>query len=388
VQTDAASQPKIVDGGTLVTGGLAFDGTDFFNTSLVPPSAATLIGVATWGVGGGMIVGARDSTNKRSYISRTSSTSALILGLGSSNLSSGSITLGDESLAFGAYSGTTADVSLNGVNTTFTGITAPVNTTYGYRIGALNSSGTNVATMNGRIREVIVYASDQTDNRTALEANIGEVYGIAGIPAYDNTVNGFVETWYDQSGNGNNATQLTASDQPRIVLSGNLVTSSNGLPAIRVNAQAQSFDLDSNIGLGNFSSFYVVKHTTFGSAVSWLSDNNGADYFRYTPISYNVDAGGVDNGFIGLDATLATATDYLISAIRGSGTIEFSVSGSVQSNTDSNSGTLDVKKIFQRGNNETQGLNGYAQELIIYPTDETANRPAIEANINNQYDIY
>ena len=64
---------------------------------------------------------------------------------------------------------------------------------------------------NGRIKEIIIYPSDQTDNRTALEANIGEVYGIYGIPAYDNTVNGFVETWYDQSGNGNHATQGTAA---------------------------------------------------------------------------------------------------------------------------------------------------------------------------------
>jgi hypothetical protein len=28
------------------------------------------------------------------------------------------------------------------------------------------------------------------------------------------------------------------------------------------------------------------------------------------------------------------------------------------------------------------------QEFIIYNTDQTDNRPAIEANINNQYDIY
>lgn len=198
----------------------------------------------------------------------------------------------------------------------------------------------------------------------------------------------FVTTWYDQSGNANNATQATTTDQPRIVISGNLVTSSNGLPAIRVNANAESFDLDSNIALGNFSSFYVVEHTTFGSSVSWLSDNGGADYIRYKSTAYNVDAGGVDNGFIDLDATLATATDYLISAIRGSGTIELSVSGSVQSNTDSNAGNLDVQKIFQRGNNQTQGLNGYAQELIIYPTDESSSRTDIEANINDFYTIY
>jgi hypothetical protein len=34
--------------------------------------------------------------------------------------------------------------------------------------------------------------------------------------------NGFVTTWYDQSGNGRNATQATASNQPRIVNSGTI----------------------------------------------------------------------------------------------------------------------------------------------------------------------
>jgi hypothetical protein len=177
-QLTAANQPKIVDGGTLVTGGLDFDGADFFNTSLVPPSAATLIGVATWDGVGGMIVGARDSTDERSYISRSGATSELILGVGPDGLRSGSVTLGDEYLAFGTYSGTTANASLNGVNTAFTGITAPVNTTYGYRIGTLNSFGANVATMDGRIREVIIYPSDQSANRPAIEANINNQYEI------------------------------------------------------------------------------------------------------------------------------------------------------------------------------------------------------------------
>jgi hypothetical protein len=32
--------------------------------------------------------------------------------------------------------------------------------------------------------------------------------------------------------------------------------------------------------------------------------------------------------------------------------------------------------------------DGRMREIIIYPSDQSANREAIEANINNQYDIY
>ena len=80
------------------------------------------------------------------------------------------------------------------------------------------------------MKELIVYDSDQTDNRTAIEANIGEVYSIdlpSGVdPGFDQ-VDGFVETWYDQSGNGRDATQATARSQPKIVDGGALVTLNN-----------------------------------------------------------------------------------------------------------------------------------------------------------------
>ena len=37
---------------------------------------------------------------------------------------------------------------------------------------------------------------------------------------------------------------------------------------------------------------------------------------------------------------------------------------------------------------ETGFLTGTVSELIFYNSDQSANREAIEANINNQYDIY
>jgi hypothetical protein len=86
------------------------------------------------------------------------------------------------------------------------------------RIGVFAESSTYF--LKGTVTETLIYNSDQSDNRTAIEANIGETYGITGIPAYDNTVDGFVETWYDQSGNGNDATQSVAGSQPKIVDAG------------------------------------------------------------------------------------------------------------------------------------------------------------------------
>ena len=43
--------------------------------------------------------------------------------------------------------------------------------------------------------------------------------------------------------------------------------------------------------------------------------------------------------------------------------------------------------LFSR-NGSTLAVNGYSNEIILYPSDQTANRVAIETNINDYYGIY
>jgi hypothetical protein len=180
-QSVAASQPKIVDAGVLVSGGIDFDGVDdVLGTSLVPPNAATLIGVANWDVEDqtSMIIGARDSTNQRSYISQASSGKSAI-GVSSSALASGiDIVAGDDYLLFGVHSGSTRLLSTNGSVISDSGGSAPNNTIQGYSVGAFNTAGTNDSFMDGTLAEVIVYNSDQSANRVAIETNINDHYNI------------------------------------------------------------------------------------------------------------------------------------------------------------------------------------------------------------------
>ena len=203
-QGTPASQPKIVDAGSLVSGGIDFDGVDdVLGTSLVPPNVATLIGVANWDIEDQttMIIGARDSTSKRSYLAQTSAGRSAI-GVAGSALLDVSVAAGDDYLLFGIHSGSTRLLSTNGTVVSDSLGTAPNNTVHGYSIGALNTAGTDSSFMDGTIAEVIIYDSDQSDNRTAFEANIGETYGIdlpSGVDTGYDQVDGFVETWYDQS---------------------------------------------------------------------------------------------------------------------------------------------------------------------------------------------
>ena len=179
-QATTTAQPKIVSAGALVTGGLDFDGVDdTLNTTLVPPTTATLIGVSTWDTTPStqMIVGARDSTNERSYISQTSS-GDIALGVGSGAVGTQAAIALTEYLSFGKYNSGDNDIFVNAIASGSSATASPINTTYGYNIGSLNDAGASSGFINGRIREVIIYDSDQSANRVGIETNINDFYSI------------------------------------------------------------------------------------------------------------------------------------------------------------------------------------------------------------------
>jgi hypothetical protein len=64
-------------------------------------------------------------------------------------------------------------------------------------------------------------SSDNTEQNIGFTA-LGNLDTTA-LTSFCSGTDGFVTTWYDQSGNGNNATQTTASNQPKIVSSGSVL---------------------------------------------------------------------------------------------------------------------------------------------------------------------
>jgi hypothetical protein len=111
------------------------------------------------------------------------------------------------------------------------------------------------ATCTARAIAVYVQAAD-TDNTTSRTIGQNRIIwgaqlntGATAQPYYAttnvvNTGNGFVTTWYDQSGNGRNATQATAANQPQIVSNGVLQTQ-NGRPTLLFDGINDSFAMTS-----------------------------------------------------------------------------------------------------------------------------------------------
>jgi len=144
----------------------------------------------------------------------------------------------------------------------------------GYNIGKrwdVTAAGNNWAPMN--CQELIVFASVlSTTDRQYLEFSQSAYYGIAGPPSLAAVPaaapNAYVATWYDQSGNVRNATQVTTANQPRIMNAG-VIDRQNGLPAIRyLGGASNSYLLVAQASLFTLADSYVVGSADVASNAS------------------------------------------------------------------------------------------------------------------------
>ncbi len=403
-----ARQPKIVNAGALVTGGLDFDGVDDYFDAIGASSAG---GSADTSI----IVAKADSLTTMQILDQV----GVALGIDAH-----SIYLDGSSGQFSLYAGVPTDISygtattdttlhfvsksnvssssigyINGVGNSLNSGTAGF--TGGLRIAKTRSTGSFY--WNGTISEIIVYHSDQSANRTAIEANIGETYGITGIPAYDNTVDGFVETWYDQSGNGNDATQATIARQPKIVDGGVFLGEVDFLDGVNTFLVTTNSDL---CNVDELSVFSVLKPFLAPSSLA-VAFSCGSVVFNspsYGGWRLNLN-GSIDkaelqtqaigSGSISIVSNSVGAGDTLVSYVADfpdASIFTNGQAGTTNTNNISPNNNDSARRRFRIGCQFTFTESGFypkpIKEIILYTSDQSANRIAIEANINDHYNIY
>jgi hypothetical protein len=201
------------------------------------------------------------------------------------------------------------------------------------------------------------------------------------------TADGHVTTWYDQSSNGRNGSQFFASEQPKIVDGGALVTE-GGLAAVNFHTETSYLFINhTNLyGQATLDSYYVTNAT--GDAYIYPTlVTNGASYgmtataaspdgisINYGSPSYYANGTQITGGTRG-DIYTATSGGQKLVAHIGADT------------TDSIWGTATMN--FGNYYNSTiYGFTGKLQEMIFFNTDQSANRTGIEKNINDTYTIY
>ena len=213
------------------------------------------------------------------------------------------------------------------------------------------------------------------------------------LTAFCGAGDGFVKTWHDQSGSGNDASQGTAIYQPKIVSSGSLVTE-GGKAALEFDGSDDRLVATGYKPSGLVGLFSVFTYSALSSNLNPFSchkvapPSGGFVLFNYTPgptkIALATGLGGawVDGAFdlaIGdfdlsqslICIQIATSTTTL--HYRGVQLLN-SNKGAIAAGNDLTIG----------GNANTPGSNpfdGNFQELIIYPSDQTANRQRIEGDL-------
>lgn len=198
--------------------------------------------------------------------------------------------------------------------------------------------------------------------------------------AHTGSNNGFIVKAYDQSGNSNDWVQATAGLQPRIVLSG-VVDKINSKPAIvsDLTAASQDFLTSTFTGASSTDVFHVYKNTQLSSVVA-TSSTTGAYYglaqaAAAAPIGVKVGTTTLYVNSVSVSPfalAMRTATYNIQTVVY----IGMDLSDALWSEVNTN---FPADSIFPIE---------YIQETIIYNSDKSSDRAAIETNINDYYAIY
>ena len=214
------------------------------------------------------------------------------------------------------------------------------------------------------------------------------------------TSDGFVETWYDQSGNSEDAVQATAGSQPKIVNAGSLVVDSAGLPEIDFDGSNDCLTASSYSRSGEDLPLTMIS--VFDQDVAGVdyvvsinqTNNNAFDRILLRTDSFDYGRRATDNAAKdGSGSDPDVNTKYVFTAINAGTTSSGFVDGSsIFSGVDTNVGTQALDQIDIGANNGDSNSNsnpfdGQIQEIIIYETDQSDNRLALEANIMTNYGI-
>jgi len=208
--------------------------------------------------------------------------------------------------------------------------------------------------------------------------------------------NGFVTTWYDQSGNARNATQTTAANQPQIVSSGSVLIL-NGKPRLSFDGTNDYFDHNLNINSGYSLISAVLKNLNNSGGIDGvynftapnnrimngiMSNANGNNWGLYINSFKN---SGYD--IYNYQAFIASYSDNLFS---GTVTNYLITNNNLTTVTDTGrySGDSQKRQYIGLDISIAQAFFGDMQEIVVYNSDQYSNLTGFRNNINTYYGIY
>jgi len=246
-------------------------------------------------------------------------------------------------------------------------------------------------------------ASDNSEQDIGFVSNELDTTSLA---TFCSGTNGFVKTWYDQSGNTVDATQTTAANQPKIYDSSTGVLLENGKPTLSFDGTNDSLTLGTAITKpARYSIFQTLKATATtttynvsGSVASSGAASTGWAGFRFNTSNKNSTYWG-DGSSYRIYQTSSTSQDTnqnIYNILYDSGlniyiyknNSSLTLSEVVGGSATTSAGTTYGYSIGVIGEMTSGYFNGNIQEHIIYTTYEGSNVNGINTNINSYYGVY
>lgn len=242
-----------------------------------------------------------------------------------------------------------------------------------------------------------------SDNTTQDIGFVNNQLDVTSLNTFCSGTNGFVSIWYNQSDASNNLVQATSTNQPKIYDSVNGVELQNGKPALSFNnGEHMTVNNNSFASLSTLKNIVVVNKPTSDALMMLI----GKGYFstgEWTFYTLNAYSNGLKYRF-GLDASLYydninpptilnVYSLYFASFVNGLNGFNSYNNGQlylqddISTNLNGNTSYNLVLGMSSRYPGQYY-FTGTMQEVLLFSSDQTANKTTIENNINTNYTIY
>jgi hypothetical protein len=200
------------------------------------------------------------------------------------------------------------------------------------------------------------------------------------ISTFCGSGNGFLITWYDQSGNSNNAVNTTSP--PQIYFSGAFVLRSGKIDLQFINLQFLVLvNTIVKTSVQNYSFWTTYQKSNSGNQPLFLRSGD------YLWLDYGQTNQYINSGLQSINITpnnYAINTRYLVNHICDTQNVTIYSNSNAWGNRITTFGTAIRNFVAESGINGIVTIN----EFVFYSSSQAANRTGINSNINTFYTIY
>lgn len=214
------------------------------------------------------------------------------------------------------------------------------------------------------------------------------------LTTFCSATNGFIVTWYDQSGNNRHGTTGDSSQQPQCVRNGALIME-GASPTVEFNGSTNRLVFTTMpFSLNALHIALVARKTTTSTGQIFASNPDPNRIYVPSAAGGKIGVGYSSSGLAFDFGTANITSRYLWQLNAGTSSANAWRNG-IASTPVSSSSAQENTINFSLGCYKNQNgaiLNsffaGNAQEVIIYPRDLILDREYIASNINSYYNIY